>query len=309
MTRTDTPGSSTSAPGRCRRQTSPRATAGTAVEQPRRPCRRDRLPSTMCLRGATDAAPLRAHAGEGSVAGPTRTASRAEAPPGRDNRTRSPVPARLRCASSRVERQHRIRPHDELLAGPHVKDRRDGTASDWVGAADLVDAVHASPSRPQPQNPTGSEPTAHLELEHTAHVTVGAPEDTWIAGDTRDKERRHVELKPAAASILREGCAHRAGLGLRLELTDQLCMPLDSRSTECWSPSTSRSRCAIRASGTGRRSSRVPTVERRSCPSAPGTERRSWRIRASSLSQSPMIIFSTTAWVGGARSVGAPQQS
>jgi hypothetical protein len=33
-------------------------------------------------------------------------------------------------------------------------------------------------------------------------------------------------LKPAAASILREGWAHRAGLDLRLELGDQLAVPL-----------------------------------------------------------------------------------
>jgi len=47
-----------------------------------------------------------------------------------------------------------------------------------------------------------------------------------LADDIWEKERRHVELKTPAASILREGCAHRAGLGLRLELTDQLCVPL-----------------------------------------------------------------------------------
>jgi hypothetical protein len=35
-----------------------------------------------------------------------------------------------------------------------------------------------------------------------------------------------VELEPAAASILRERCAHRARLDLRLELGDQLPMPV-----------------------------------------------------------------------------------
>ena len=48
----------------------------------------------------------------------------------------------------------------------------------------------------------------------------------WIAADTRDKECRHVELEPTAASIVREGCAHCARLDLPLELGDQLFMPI-----------------------------------------------------------------------------------
>jgi hypothetical protein len=67
---------------------------------------------------------------------------------------------------------------------------------------------------------------AHLELDHTAHVTIRALEGSRIATDTRNKKRRHVGLQPAAASILREGRPHRAGLDLRLELSDQLGVPL-----------------------------------------------------------------------------------
>ncbi|MFZ0376887.1 MAG: hypothetical protein WCD11_19695 [Solirubrobacteraceae bacterium] len=67
---------------------------------------------------------------------------------------------------------------------------------------------------------------AHLELDHTAHVTVRTLDSRRIAADTRNKKRRHVGLKPAAASILGEGWAHNAGLDLRLELGDQLAVPL-----------------------------------------------------------------------------------
>jgi hypothetical protein len=35
-----------------------------------------------------------------------------------------------------------------------------------------------------------------------------------------------IQLETAAASILREGCSHRAGLDLRLEVSDQRFVPL-----------------------------------------------------------------------------------
>ena len=79
---------------------------------------------------------------------------------------------------------------------------------------------------PQPQDATGGWSTAHLEFDHTAHVTVRTFDESGVAADIGDEERGHVGLEPAAAGILRESCAHRPGLDLALELGDQLGMPL-----------------------------------------------------------------------------------
>jgi hypothetical protein len=63
----------------------------------------------------------------------------------------------------------------------------------------------ASPACPQPQHATGARPTAHLEFDHAAHVTIGALDESGVAADTGDEERGHVRLQSAAAGILREG--------------------------------------------------------------------------------------------------------
>jgi hypothetical protein len=68
--------------------------------------------------------------------------------------------------------------------------------------------------------------TAHLELDDTAHITIRALDDTGVAADTGDEKRGHVGSKPAAASIVSEGCTHRPGLNLGLELSDQFAVPL-----------------------------------------------------------------------------------
>src|SRR5581483_8449389 len=197
------------------------------------------LPAGAVVRTRASA---RALAGERWCRGPTCTAWRAAARPGRGNSRRPPAAGRPRRQNSRVELLHRVRvapqdllrsdrapelappPDDERVMPPHVEDRDHGAVTQRVAPADLGDAIQASPARPEAQDPSCGWATAHLELRLTAHLAIGALGRARVARDPRDEERSHAPLQPAFASVVAQGPAEHSRLDLSLELGDPLAL-------------------------------------------------------------------------------------